>query len=427
MRETWDEFITFFTSLKLTVVLLALSIVLIFWATLAQVELGIWGVQEQFFKTFFVLKKIPGTEIPVPVFPGGYFIGGLLLINLILSHVYRFRFTWAKSGIQLTHGGLILLLLGELFTGLWQQDYQLRLDAGVEKNYSESFRDQEIAIADTTHPDFDDVVILPDRLLAKRGAGGAGGEVQHPKLPFRVIVRDYFPNAIPQTRDQVPPGAPTVPPTTMGFGRDFTVIPLPLSYRQDQSNLSAAVVELIGPNGSLGTWLLSAHPFVRPQPFEYAGRSFELSLRFARNYKPFSLKLLELRHDVYPGTEIPKNFSSRVRLSEPGAQTDREVLIYMNNPLRYGGLTFYQYQMDSASGYSVLQVVKNPSWMLPYVSCILMMLGLLIQFGISLFGFTKKRRASASAAVATSAIAAPSPTRAKPEKSAKSAKQRRAK
>jgi len=401
MRETWDEFIKFFTSLKLTVVLLALSIVLIFWATLAQVELGIWGVQEQFFKTFFVLKKIPGTEIPVPVFPGGYFIGGLLLINLILSHVYRFRFTWAKSGIQLAHGGLILLLLGELFTGLWQQDYQLRLDEGVEKNYSESFRDQELAISDTTHPDFDDVVILPDRLLAKRGGRGGRGEVQHPKLPFRIVVRDYFPNAIPQTRDQVPPGAPSVPPTTMGFGRDFTVIPLPLSYRQDQSNLSAAVVELIGPDGSLGTWLLSAHPFVRPQPFEYAGRSFELSLRFARNYKPFSLKLLELRHDVYPGTEIPKNFSSRVRLSEPGAQADREVLIYMNNPLRYGGLTFYQYQMDSANSYSVLQVVKNPSWMLPYMSCILMMLGLLIQFGISLFGFTKKRSATASAATAT--------------------------
>jgi len=397
MRETWDEFIKFFTSLKLTVVLLALSIVLIFWATIAQVELGIWGVQEQFFRTFFVLKKIPGTEIPVPVFPGGYFIGGLLLINLILSHVYRFRFTWAKSGIQLTHGGLILLLLGELFSGIWQEDYQLRLDQGVEKNYSESFRDQELAIIDTTAPDFDDVVILPDRLLAKRGAGGAGGEVQHPKLPFRVVVRDYFPNAIPQTREQVPPGAPSVPPTTMGFGREFTVIPLPLSYREDQSNLAAAVVELIGPEGPLGTWLLSAHPFVRPQPFEYAGRSFELSLRFARNYKPFSLTLLELRHDVYPGTEIPKNFSSRVRLSEPDAQADREALIYMNNPLRYGGLTFYQYQMDSASGYSILQVVRNPSWMLPYVSCILMMLGLLIQFGLSLFRFTKKRSVTEAA------------------------------
>lgn len=387
MREHSKAFVDFFTSLKLTVVLLALSIVLIFWATIAQVKLGVWGVQEHFFKTFFVLQKIPGTDIPFPVFPGGYFIGGLLLINLIASHIHRFKFTWTKSGIQLTHFGLILLLLGELFTGLLQEDYSLRLDEGQTKNYSESFRDQELAITDTTNPDYDDVVVIPDNVLAKRG------EVQHPSLPFRVVVREYFPNATPQTRGQVPNDM--IPPATMGFGKDFTVVPLPLTYRQDQANLSAAVIELIGPQGSLGTWLVSAHPFVRPQPFEYDGRTFTLSLRHTRNYKPFSLTLLELRHDVYPGTEIPKNFSSRIRLTTPDGHEDREVLIYMNNPLRYAGLTFYQYQMDSANGYSVLQVVRNPSWMLPYISCVLMMAGLLIQFGISLFRFIAKRRAVA--------------------------------
>lgn len=384
MRDNWKAFVDFFSSLKLTVVLLALSIILIFWATLAQVKLGVWGVQENFFRTFFVLQKIPGTSIPVPVFPGGYFLGSLLLINLVAAHINRFKFTWRKAGIQLTHFGLILLLLGELFTSLWQQDYQLRLDEGQTKNYSESFHDQELAITDTTDPKFDDVVVVPDSILAHHG------EIQHPKLPFRVVVRAYYPNATPQTRSQVPNDP--VPAATMGFGKDFTVIPMPITYRQDQSNLAAAVVELIGPQGSLGTWLLSAHPFVRPQAFEYDGRQFTLSLRFARNYKPFSLTLLELRHDVYPGTEIPKNFSSRIRLTTPDGHEDREVLIYMNNPLRYGGLTFYQYQMDSANGYSVLQVVRNPSWMLPYVSCVLMMLGLLIQFGISLFRFIAKRR-----------------------------------
>ncbi|MFZ9683680.1 MAG: cytochrome c biogenesis protein ResB [Cephaloticoccus sp.] len=386
MRQNWKDFVDFFTSLKLTVVLMALSIVLIFWATLAQVKLGVWGVQEHFFKTFFVLQKIPGTDIPVPVFPGGYFIGGLLLINLIAAHIHRFKFTWSKSGIQLTHAGLILLLIGELFTGLWQEDYQLRLDEGQTKNYSESFRDQELAITDTTNPEFDDVVVVRDAVLAKQG------EVQHPQLPFRVVIRAYYPNAVPQTKAQTP--TDIVPPATMGFGKEFTVVPLPLTYRQDQANLGAAVVELIGPGGSLGTWLVSAHPFVRPQPFEYAGRQFTLSLRFARNYKPFALTLEELRHDVYPGTEIPKNFSSRVRLTTPDGHEDREVLIYMNNPLRYAGLTFYQYQMDSANGYSVLQVVRNPSWMLPYVSCVLMSLGLLIQFGLSLSRFIAKRYAA---------------------------------
>ena len=61
----------FFVSLKLTVTLLALGLVLIFWATLAQVELGVWGVQERFFYRFFIAERIPGTGIWVP-FPGGY-------------------------------------------------------------------------------------------------------------------------------------------------------------------------------------------------------------------------------------------------------------------------------------------------------------------------------------------------------------------
>ena len=52
---------------------------------------------------------------------------------------------------------------------------------------------------------------------------------------------------------------------------------------------------------------------------------------------PFSLQLLKFHHDIYPGTDIPKNFSSRVRLQSLDTGENREVLIYMNNPLRYAG------------------------------------------------------------------------------------------
>ncbi|MCF7687764.1 MAG: cytochrome c biogenesis protein ResB [Cephaloticoccus sp.] len=385
MREFWHSLVEFFVSLKLTVVLLALSIILVFWATLAQVQLGVWGVQEHFFRTFFVLGKIPGTQIPVPLFPGGYFIGTLLLLNLLTAHISRFKLTWRKSGIQLTHAGLILLLVGELLSGLWQEEYQMRLDEGQTKNYSESYRDSELAIIDTTNPDYDDVVAVPDRLLARLV------EVQNPKLPFRVVVRDYFPNASLQMRNQMPDAPAT--PATVGIGPSVVATPLPLTYKQDERNLAAAFVELIGPEGSLGTWLVSTQ-VTRPQSFDYAGRTFALSLRFARNYKPFSLQLLDFRHDVYAGTAIPKNFSSRIKLMTPDGREDREVLIYMNNPLRYAGLTFYQasYVGDHTT---ILQVVHNPSWMLPYVSCVMMMLGLLIQFGISLFRFSANRRAAA--------------------------------
>lgn len=383
--STWQTFVRFFTSLRLTVVLLALSIVLVFWATLAQTELGIWEVQERFFRSFFVLIEIPGTKIPIPAFPGGYFLGGLLLINLIASHIYRFKFTWRKAGIQLTHFGLILLLLGELFTSLWQEDYQLRLDQGQTKNYSESFRDYELAITETTHPDYDEVVVIPDDIVAR------GEAVQHPKLPFRVVPRVYLPNANLMMKDQVPSGMPTIDNTAdQGIGPRLGIVPMRRASKENERNLPSALVELVGAEKPIGTWLVSPM-LVQPQTFTHDGRTFRIELRLERAYKPFSLTLLELRHDVYPGSDIPKNFSSRVQIEHADGTAGREALIYMNNPLRYGGLTFYQYQMDEANGYSVLQVVRNPSWLIPYIACALMAAGLLWQFGYHLLGFSRRR------------------------------------
>jgi cytochrome c biogenesis factor len=153
-----------FVSLRLTVVLLALSIVLVFWATLDQVHLGVWGVQQKFFHSFLVFIRLG--DFQFPVYPGGYMIGGLLLANLLSAHIYRFKLGWRKTGIWIAHAGLILLLLGELVSGLVQQDFQMRLDEGETKNYSESNRFNELAIIDVSDPNFDEVVAIPESLLA---------------------------------------------------------------------------------------------------------------------------------------------------------------------------------------------------------------------------------------------------------------------
>lgn len=389
----------FFVSLKLTVVLLALGMLLVFAATIDQVHLGIWAIQEKWFRSLFVLQDVRG--FPVPIFPGGYLIGGLLLINLVSAHIYRFKFTWRKAGIQLTHIGLILLLIGELFTGLWQEDFQMAINEGETRNYSESFRENELAIVDTSNPDFDDVVVIPEALLAR------GQEVQHPKLPFRVVPRLYYPNSQAQPRAQV--SNPPPPPATKGvLAERYVVSPLAISYNEKIRNVPVAVVELVAPEGSIGSWLTSTEiPVMRtidgqptlqaavplPQKFDYGGKTWEITLRVQRAYKPFSLQLLKVTHENYAGTDLPKNFSSRIKLTTPDGHEDREVLIYMNNPLRHGGYTFYQYQMESSRGLTVLQVVRNPSWLIPYIACALMSLGLLWQFAIHLFAFVAKRRA----------------------------------
>ena len=89
----------------------------------------------------------------------------------------------------------------------------------------------------------------------------------------------------------------------------------------------------------------------------------------------------------------------RVVLDNPRTGENREVEIYMNNPLRYGGLTFYQAGFDEnndnlANKVTILQVVKNPGWLGPYLACGIMTLGLVVQFGIHLVGFVSKRSAS---------------------------------
>lgn len=387
MNDLYRQFRDFFVSLQLTVVLLILSLLLVFVATLDQVNLGIWAVQEKYFRSFFVMWRLPNSSLQLPVFPGGYFIGGLLLLNLTAAHVYRFAFTWRKLGIQLAHAGLILLLLGELVTGLLQQDSSMRLEEGQTKAYTESFREHELAVIDRSNPDFDEVVAIPEAALADRKS------LQHPKLPFQVNVKEYYANATMQMGD--PAARPGAPVATQGIGTRVQVIPLAMTYKPDETNLPAAFVEVVGPAGSLGTWAVS--PAVgMSQTFTVDGRTWELVMRLRRHYMPFSLSLLQVTHEKYPGTEIPKNFASRVRLKDEAGREDREVVIYMNNPLRHGGLTFYQYQMNAAGRMSAFQVVRNPGWLLPYIACVMMGIGLTWQFAYSLTGFIRKRTAAST-------------------------------
>ena len=161
----------------------------------------------------------------------------------------------------------------------------------------------------------------------------------------------------------------------------------------DRRDMPSGIVELSTPQGPVGTYLVSAF-LPRPQEFTYDGHTYEMTLRLERFYKPFSLHLIEFKHDVYMGTDIPKNFSSRVRLQRPDTGEDREVLIYMNNPLRYAGETFYQASFDTDDQGTVLQVVHNPSWLTPYFSCILVAAGLVVQFLTHLIPFLKRRLAT---------------------------------
>ncbi len=381
----WDSFLThlinFFTSLKLTVVCLALGIVLVFLGTLAQVDLGLYKAQNEFFRSFVAFWGPPGAGWKIPL-PGGYLVGGVLLINLVASHFKRFKLSKDKVGLWLVHFGLILLLLGQLGTDMLSRESAMHLREGDTKNYSEADRQAELAVLDTTEPDLDKVVAIPEGLLLHQK------EIQHRELPFTVRIKKFYANSVVENRSATDSSAP---PVSQGIGTHALVRELPHTTEMDRRDVPSAILEVVTPKGSLGTWLVSEY-IDGPQEFKVDNHTYQIALRPRRYYKPYSIKLQEFRHDLYPGTQIPKNFSSRILLQRPDTGESREVLIYMNNPLRYAGETYYQSGFDPDNKGTILQVVHNPSWLTPYLACILVGLGLVVHFAMHLLGFTFKRR-----------------------------------
>ena len=370
------------SSLRLTVLCLGLGMLLVFLGTLAQVHLGIHAVQARYFQSLLIFWSPPGASWKIPILPGGYLLGTVLLVNLIAAHAVRFQLTKKKIGIILLHLGVILLLIGQLLTGLFARETQMRIDEGQTLGYSEAPREVELAVIDVTDPNFDQVVAIPEEVLAR------GGTIQSPTLPFTLSVRQFMGNAHLAMRSQEPQAPPSQ--ATTGSGKNIVVAKIPRTVKDDERDLSAAFVEVDGGQGPLGTWLLS-NAIPDPQGFTLNGHTYELAMRQRRFYKQFALTLLDFAHDRYAGTDIPKNFSSRVRLLDFERNENREVVISMNDPLRYRGFTFYQSGFDNNDKTTILQVVKNPAMLLPYIACGLVALGLVVQFSMHLFGFVRKR------------------------------------
>jgi len=260
----------------------------------------------------------------------------------------------------------------------------MTIEEGSSSNFVEDRRECELAFS-KPDPGGDLVVAVPRSRLVP------GARIPLPELPIDVEVLRFHRNAeLVRTRGD---GAPA----TAGAGRAWTALPRPEESggRTDQP---AAYVSLLDrtTRSSLGAWLVAVpleHSPEGRQTVEVGGVRVSMALRFKRTYKPYELHLADFRFERYVGTNTPKDFSSFVRLSDRGRGVEREARIWMNNPLRYRGDTLYQSSFDRATETtSVLQVVSNAGWMLPYVGCMIVAAGLLGQFSTGLLSYLRGRR-----------------------------------
>ncbi len=320
-------------------------------------------------------------------------IGGLLYVPFVLGTAVLFG---RKVGIVLIHGSLILLIVGEGVTRISAVEASMPIYEGESINWVQDMRTSELVVVDPSDPRRDRVTVIPESVLKR--AFLSGRLVEHPDLPFDIRVDAFYTNSTMRSRGPVVEPAL---PEMKGIAQRFVLEPQAevSGVGGQMYNLPGLKATLVRDGQTLGHYYLSTlTTFIGesyktiPQNVFLDGNILQIDYRFERHYKPYTIELLDFHHDLYPGTQIPKNYASDIRLTDPETGTDREIKIRMNEPLRYAGETFFQSGYLPGDVGTILQVVKNPGWTMPYIACTLGGAGLTIHFMLSLSKFLRRRR-----------------------------------
>jgi ABC-type transport system involved in cytochrome c biogenesis permease subunit len=291
--------------------------------------------------------------------------------------------------VVLLHSGIALLMFSELWTADQAVEAQMRVAEGQTATYAEDMRSFELAITDASDPQVDRVTVVPQSLIID--AFKSGETIELPELPFIVRVDQYLPNASPRL---LQPAETAIATTGQGQLRTLEAKSESTGIDAKQAfDVPGAYVELLSKEdqSSQGTFLLSPY-LTRADAFESGDDDYEIALRFKRVPKPYTVKLLDFKFDRYQGTETAKNYESVVQFRDDANKIDVTQRIFMNNPLRYGGDTLYQADWDRATERgTVLQVVTNTGWMIPYVACMIIAAGMLVHFGLGIVRFVGRR------------------------------------
>ncbi|MEM6507759.1 MAG: hypothetical protein AAF711_20170, partial [Planctomycetota bacterium] len=86
-------------------------------------------------------------------------------------------------------------------------------------------------------------------------------------------------------------------------------------------------------------------------------------------------------------------------LEAPNSAESRDAFIKMNQPLRYDGKAFFQsgffQQPLNRNLGTIMQVADNPGAWVPYLSCVIVTVGLCMHFVISLMRYGRRANARA--------------------------------
>ena len=304
-----------------------------------------------------------------------------------------------QGGNVLLHFGVGLLMLGQFAFGDRQMEQRISLVEGQSTNTFVNLDEIELQLI-RTEDDVQTVTAIPaERLIS---AAESESIISDPALPLKIRVLEYYKNSA-----RVDAGPDNL--ATKGVGLKVAVAPKDKAGgAKMESNSPSAYIELLGSDDeSLGVFLVN-HTLAELAMYDPGsqakdvldsvtvdGETYQFGLRLHREVKPYWVQLDDVQRITWSGSSTPRDFSSFIRIVDTETGEDRNERVWMNNPLRYRGETFYQAnytQLPGGKELTGIQVVRNSGWLIPYVACSITALGMLVHFWGTLTRFIARRR-----------------------------------
>ena len=385
MARFFSRLFAFLGSYGLAVGTLMAMLGLTYIGTLAQKTADPFTVQTRMFESFFFDVKLFGT---IPFFlPGGLLLLSILFVNLLVGGMIRLRRTWSRAGVMVIHIGIATLLLGNLVEYLASTKGHMTILEGETSDEFESYFEWEVAIFEAMPDGTERAHIIPgDRFVDLSASDTA--TFDSAEIPFSLKLSGFVPHCRPDQR------------TGRTGKKEISLKPLALPKETESysAGIGATVQYADGKSETTVLWMPISNtlpPNWTPPPWviQADDRAWGVVLRKRTYALPFEVELKDFQRENHPGTGMPKRFSSDVVRHE--GPISEEVHIAMNEPMRSAGYIFYQSQHGETreSGvvrvYSDFSVVLNPSDQVPLYACIVIGIGLLLQFSLKLFGYVR--------------------------------------
>ena len=307
-------------------------IVLLVMGTIAQKDIGLYMAQQLYFSSFIIWF---GNILPLP---GGYLTLIFISVGLI-SKLFLDKWKWQRLGTFTIHLGALLLLFGGFLTAQFSSEGFMVIKEGQSSDFITDYHGLELVITDKQG----NMAMFSDKSFKQSKA------LKSEAIPFSIEIIEFCKNCEIDAKGGL--------------------VALPNAIKSEE-NRAGISIDIDG----------EALIIMEDMPTPPIILNHKIELRHKRTKLPFSIKLLDFEKQIHQGTSMARSYRSDVILQDNGLEWRSR--IQMNAPLRYKGYTFYQSSFidggANAADTTVLAVVKNIGRLFPYISSIIMCIGLLI-------------------------------------------------